>query len=105
MGEGQEVPDHREHGPGHVEGGGEAEDDPGPGELYGRAEEILQEAVLLLGSLGLAHCVHSPVLSEEEAWYSFENNHLQINLKRNRKQRTLLMLDYERYPSLSNQYV
>ena len=63
MGEGEEVPDHREHRPGDVERGGEAEDGPGPGQLYGRAEEILEEPVLLLGCLGLAHSVHSPVLS------------------------------------------
>ena len=64
MAVGEEVPGHSEHRPGDVEGGGEAEDGPGPGELYGRAEEILQEPVLLLSSLGQVYSVHSSVLSE-----------------------------------------
>ena len=63
MVEGEEVPDHREHRPGHVEGGGEAEDGPGPGQLDGGGEEILEEPVLLASILSQVHSVHSPMLS------------------------------------------
>ena len=80
MVESEEVPDHREHRPGHVEGGGEAEDGPGPGQLYGRGEEILEEPVLLSSILSQVHSVHSPMLSHGKTNLSFVLIHFQIIL-------------------------
>ena len=43
-----QVPDHSKHQPGQEEGGGEAHEDHGPGQVDGRREEVLQESVVLL---------------------------------------------------------
>ena len=45
--ESKEIPDDSKHRPGHVEWGAEAEEGPGPGQLYRRGEEVLEEPVLL----------------------------------------------------------
>ena len=48
MDKGHQVPDHCEDQPGQEEGGGEAHEDHGPGQVDGRREEVLQESVVLL---------------------------------------------------------
>ena len=46
VGEHHQVPDGREEGPRDQEGGGEAEQGPGPGKVDHRGEEVLQEPVM-----------------------------------------------------------
>ena len=61
--ESQEIPDDSKHRPGHVEWGAEAEEGPGPWQLYRRGEEVLEEPVVLSSILGQADSVDSAVLS------------------------------------------
>ena len=48
MGENDEVPDAGKHDPGDDEGGGKAEQGPGPGQVDHGGEEVLEEPVRLL---------------------------------------------------------
>ena len=61
MGENDEVPDAGKDDPGDDEGGGEAEQGPGPGEVDHRGEEVLEEPVRLLVLLGSPVRVQSSV--------------------------------------------
>ena len=62
MDQSQDIPDNGKTGPGHVEGGKEADQCPRPGQLNGGCEEVLQQPVLLPSLLRPGHDVQPPVL-------------------------------------------
>ena len=61
MGENDEVPDASKDDPGDDEGGGKAEQGPGPRQVDHRGEEVLEKPVRLLVLLSSPVRVQSPV--------------------------------------------
>ena len=61
MGENDEVPEASKDGPGDDEGGGEAEQGPGPRQVDHRGEEVFEKPMCLLVLLSSPVRVQSPV--------------------------------------------
>ena len=72
MGENDEVPEASKDDPGDDEGGGEAEQGPGPGQVDHRGEEVFEEPVRLLVLLSSPVRVQSAV---------FRNNSVPLRVR------------------------